>query len=113
MFTRAELEYRQKVRNAQLALRVVIFSMATIVPAWIALYVAQRMGFEREVESVIRPVGYMLIFVYLAGVTRIFLMPAKERDLVCPKCDTTLGLSIGKVLQTSVCPRCKEKILQG
>jgi hypothetical protein len=111
MFTRAELEYKLKVRNAQLALRVVVFSIGMIVPAWIAAYVAQRLGFEREVESVIRPVGFALIFVYLVGVTRILLMPLKERDVVCPKCDYTLGLSLGKVLQTSECPRCKEKIV--
>lgn len=112
MLTRAELEYQLKVRNARLALRVVIFSIAMIVPAWMAAYVAQRLGFERQVENVLRPVGFMLVFVYLVGVTRILLMPAKERDVVCPKCDTTLGLSIGKILQTSACPKCKEKIVQ-
>jgi hypothetical protein len=112
MFTRAELEFKRKVRNAQLSLRVVVFSVALIVPAWIAAYVAQRMGFSRGLQVAARPGALALLAVYAFGLFRILLRADRDPEVVCPQCKHPLGLSIGKVLISAKCPRCGEKIVR-
>ena len=111
MFTRAELEQKLKVRNAQLGLRVVVFSVAVIAPFWIAAYMAYKLGFARGLEVAARPGGLALAVVYVVGVLRILRRGMEEHEVSCPKCRGKIRWSLRRVIATGVCPQCRGTVV--
>lgn len=113
MFARAELEHKLKVRNAQLGLRVVVFSIAVIAPFWIASYLAYKLGFGRGLEVAARPGGIVLAVVYAAGVARILWRGMQEHEVSCPKCGAKIRWTLRRVTANGSCPKCGQKVVQG
>src|SRR5687767_4023445 len=111
MFTQAELEHKVKVRNAQLGLRVVAFSIAVIAPFWIAAYVAYKLGFGRALEAAARPGGMALGLVYVVGVVRILRRGFKEHEVCCPKCGASFPWDLARIASSGICPKCGEKVV--
>ena len=112
MFTQAELEHKIKVRNAQLGLRVVVFSIAVIAPFWIAAYVVYKLGFGQNLEVAARPGGVALAIVYVAGLARILRRGMEEHQVNCPGCAAKIQWSLRRVSTTGACPRCGQKLVQ-
>jgi hypothetical protein len=112
MYSRSELEYKLKVRDARLSFRVVALSIAVIVPVWIGAYVAQRLGFREQVNAIAAPVGIVLLIGYAFAFFRILVKTGREAEVNCPKCGASLGLSVKRVMSAGVCPRCKERLVK-
>jgi hypothetical protein len=110
MFTWPDLKFRSKACVTQLKLRVVVYSLLVLVPAWIAFTVIQRFGFGGPADHSIRAAGLILLIFYLIGVALIVRRTQRDNGLVCPKCDGLLGPELRQVSAKGECCRCGEII---
>ena len=112
MFSRAELEYKFRVCEAQAGLRVVAFTAVLVIPVWIGAWVAQKLGYAHAVGMAARPAGVLLLLVYAAGVWRILRRTHRDHGLACPSCGRSIGFRAKQILASGSCPFCEQKILR-
>ena len=112
MFTWPDLKFRSKACVAQLKLRVIVYSMMVVVPAWIVLTVLQRLGVGGPAQNSIRAVGLALLIFYLLGVGILVRRTQRDNGLVCPKCGGLLGPELAHVSEKGECGRCGELIVK-
>jgi len=112
MFTRAELEFKSRACVAQTKLRVVAFSIALVVPAWIGFWALQQLHLNVNLGIPIRSGAALLLFIYVVGVFRIIRRTERDHGLICPNCRGGLGLELKNVTREGACKHCGAKIIR-
>lgn len=112
MYSRPELEFKNRVCMAQMKLRVVVFSMAVALPIWLLLALLQKLGFTLSPGVPQRTLAGGLLLTYIFGVFAIIRRTQQDHGLQCPKCQGLLGPDLRKVTKQGLCSRCGEPIVK-
>lgn len=113
MFTRAELEYKNRVCMAQMKLRVVVFSMVVALPVWLLITLLRKLGFTLNAGVPERAVGCGLLLIYAVGVFAIFRRTQLDHEMTCPHCKAMFGPDLRNVTRDGRCKSCEEQLIKG
>lgn len=110
MLRRSELEFQSRACLTLLKLRVVVFSMAIGLPAWLGASIVQKLGFQLPATG---RIGWLvLLLIYILGVVVIIRRTQATFGLVCPHCKRLLGVELTKLTKSGDCARCGGNIVK-